>query len=371
MAVKIRLQRHGKKNFAFFHIVVADARAPRDGRFIEQLGSYNPNTNPATIILDGEKALKWLNVGAQPTLVARRILSYEGVLLRKHLDGGIAKGALTQEQADAKWNAWKAERDAKIAAKKAGLVKDAAEKAKVALEAEKKVNAERAEALAKKAEELAEAQRKAAEEAAAAKAAEEANGKMQAAMDVLAQRYSLKADDYDGIAAALNDDQKLYEEAAGEAGMDVKQFMRVQQLERENARYQRQQAELAQRRQMDQAYQRLMQEADGVKAQYPAFDLNAEMQDPDFVRLLRAQVPLKTIYEVRHQDEILGGAMQYTAQKVAAKVAAGVSANRGRPAENGAAASGASGARFDVEHSTKEQRMALIRRAANGERIEF
>ena len=170
MAVKIRLQRHGKKNFAFFHIVVADSRAPRDGRFIEQIGSYNPNTNPATIVLDGEKALKWLNVGAQPTLVARRILSYEGVLLRKHLEGGIAKGALTQEQADA----WKAERDAKIAAKKAGLVKDAAEKVKVALEAEKKVNAERAEALAKKAEELAEAQRKAAEEAAAAKAAEEA-----------------------------------------------------------------------------------------------------------------------------------------------------------------------------------------------------
>ena len=158
MAVKIRLQRHGKKNFAFFHIVVADSRAPRDGRFV----------------LDGEKALKWLNVGAQPTLVARRILSSEGVLLRKHLEGGIAKGALTQEQADAKWNAWKAERDAKIAAKKAGLVKDAADKAKVALEAEKKVNAERAEALAKKAEELAEAQRKAAEEAAAAKAAEEA-----------------------------------------------------------------------------------------------------------------------------------------------------------------------------------------------------
>lgn len=176
MAVKIRLQRHGKKNFAFFHIVVADSRAPRDGRFIEQLGSYNPNTNPATIILDGEKALKWLNVGAQPTLVARRILSYEGVLLRKHLEGGIAKGALTQEQADAKWNAWKAERDAKIAAKKAGLVKDAAEKAKVALEAEKKVNAERAEA-----------QRKAAEEAAAAKAAEEAAAAAEAAPETPAE----------------------------------------------------------------------------------------------------------------------------------------------------------------------------------------
>ena len=173
MAVKIRLQRHGKKNFAFFHIVVADSRAPRDGRFIEQIGSYNPNTNPATIVLDSERALAWLKVGAQPTLVTRRILSYEGVLLRNHLDGGVAKGALTQEQADQKWNAWKAQRDAKIDAKKEGLVKDAKEEKKVALAAEKKVNADRAEAIAKKAEELAAAERKAAEEAAAAKAAEE------------------------------------------------------------------------------------------------------------------------------------------------------------------------------------------------------
>ena len=86
MAVKIRLQRHGKKNFAFFHIVVADSRAPRDGRYIEQIGSYNPNTNPATIVLDSERALAWLKVGAEPSLVARRILSYEGVLLRNHLD---------------------------------------------------------------------------------------------------------------------------------------------------------------------------------------------------------------------------------------------------------------------------------------------
>ncbi|MCQ2118899.1 MAG: 30S ribosomal protein S16 [Bacteroidales bacterium] len=168
MAVKIRLQRHGKKNFAFFHIVVADTRAPRDGRFIEQIGSYNPNTNPATIILNSERALAWLKVGAETTLVTRRILSYEGVLLRNHLDGGVAKGALTQEQADAKWNAWKAQKDAKVAAKKEGLVKAASDKAKAALEAEKKVNAERAEAIAKKAEEAA----KAAEEAAAAAAAE-------------------------------------------------------------------------------------------------------------------------------------------------------------------------------------------------------
>ena len=174
MAVKIRLQRHGKKNFAFFHIVVADTRAPRDGRYIEQLGSYNPNTNPATIVLNFDRALAWLNVGAQTSLVVRRILSYEGVLLRKHLQGGVAKGVLTQEQADQKFNAWKAERDAKIEAKKAGLSKDAAEKAKTAVAAEAKVNAARAEAIAKKKAEAEEAARAAAEAAAAEKAAQEA-----------------------------------------------------------------------------------------------------------------------------------------------------------------------------------------------------
>lgn len=174
MAVKIRLQRHGKKNFAFFHIVVADTRAPRDGRYIEQLGSYNPNTNPATIVLNSERALAWLKVGAEMTLVTRRILSYEGVLLRHHLDGGVAKGALTQEQADKKFADWKAERDAKIEAKKQGLSKSAAEKAKAAKAAEEKVNQDRAEALAKKKAEAEEAARKAAEEAAAAQSAEEA-----------------------------------------------------------------------------------------------------------------------------------------------------------------------------------------------------
>ena len=170
MAVKIRLQRHGKKNFAFFHIVVADSRAPRDGRYIEQIGSYNPNTNPATIVLDSERALAWLKVGAEPSLVARRILSYEGVLLRNHLDGGIAKGALTQEQADQKWNEWKAQRDAKVNSKKEGLAKDAQKKAKDTIAAEAKVAAAKAEALAKKKE----AEIKAAEEAAAAAAAEAA-----------------------------------------------------------------------------------------------------------------------------------------------------------------------------------------------------
>ena len=155
MAVKIRLQRHGKKNFAFFHIVVADSRSPRDGRYIEQIGSYNPNTNPATIVLNSERALAWVKVGAEPSLVCRRILSYEGVLLRHHLDGGVAKGALTQEQADAKWNDWKAQRDAKVAAKVTGLKNDAIAKAKASKAEETKVNEARAEAIARKAEELA------------------------------------------------------------------------------------------------------------------------------------------------------------------------------------------------------------------------
>ena len=173
MAVKIRLQRHGKKNFAFFHIVVADSRSPRDGRFIEEIGSYNPNTNPATIVLNADRALAWLKVGAQPTLTASRILSYEGVLLRKHLSEGVAKGAITEAQADAKFAAWKAQRDEKIAAKKAGLKNDALAKAKAAKAAEAEVNEARAKAIAAKKAEAEEAARKAAEEAAAA-ASEEA-----------------------------------------------------------------------------------------------------------------------------------------------------------------------------------------------------
>ena len=165
MAVKIRLSRRGKKNYAFFHIVVADSRAPRDGRIIEQIGHYNPNTNPATISLDGEKALNWLNKGAQPTETARRILSYEGVLLRKHLQGGVAKGAFSQEEADKRWNAWKATKEQKVTSKKQDIFNQDLEARKAAISAEAKVNTERAEAIAKrKAEEAA---AKAAEEAAA------------------------------------------------------------------------------------------------------------------------------------------------------------------------------------------------------------
>ncbi len=170
MAVKIRLARHGRKGYAFYHIVVANSRAPRDGRFIERIGSYNPNTNPATIILDAEKALKWLNNGAQPTDTVRSILSREGVMLKKHLDGGVRKGALTQEQADAKLAAWKEEKAKKLEQKRANDTKSKAEAAKARLEAEAKVNADRAEAIAKKQAEAAAAKAEA-EAAAAAEAA--------------------------------------------------------------------------------------------------------------------------------------------------------------------------------------------------------
>ena len=118
MATKIRLQRFGKKGKPFFHVVVADSRSPRDGKFIERLGSYNPNTNPATIEINFERTLEWVNSGAQPTDTARAILSYKGVLYKKHLQGGVLKGALTVEQADAKFAQWLETKAAQIEGKK-------------------------------------------------------------------------------------------------------------------------------------------------------------------------------------------------------------------------------------------------------------
>ncbi|MFI5151453.1 MAG: 30S ribosomal protein S16 [Bacteroidia bacterium] len=117
MPVKIRLQRHGKKAQAFFHIVIADGRAPRDGKFIEKIGTYNPTTNPATINLEFEKALEWIGNGAQPTDTCRAILAYKGVMLRNHLQIGVNKGAINQEVADARFNKWLSEKDGKIQAK--------------------------------------------------------------------------------------------------------------------------------------------------------------------------------------------------------------------------------------------------------------
>ncbi len=117
MAVKIRLQRYGKKDAAFFHVVVADGRAPRDGKFIEKLGVYNPTSNPATIDINSDKILDWLMKGAQPTDTCRAILSYKGILYKKHLLEGVKKGALTEAQADAKFNKWKLEKESKVSSK--------------------------------------------------------------------------------------------------------------------------------------------------------------------------------------------------------------------------------------------------------------
>lgn len=157
MPVKLRLQRHGKKGKPFYWVVAADARAKRDGKFLEKIGTYNPNTNPATIDLNIDAAAKWLFNGAQPTDTARAILSYKGALLKHHLNGGVRKGALTQEQADAKFAAWLDEKANKVNTKVSGLADNkAAAKAK-ALEAEKEVNAKRI-AAAQQAQATAEAE---------------------------------------------------------------------------------------------------------------------------------------------------------------------------------------------------------------------
>ena len=160
MSVKIRLQRHGKKGKPFYWVVAADARSKRDGKYLEKIGTYNPNTNPATIELDLNSAVQWLHNGAQPTDTARAILSYKGALLKHHLDGGIRKGALTQEQADAKLAAWLEAKAGKVDSKKEGLSKaQEAAKAK-AFKAEQAANAKRlaaaAQAEVEAAEEVAE-----------------------------------------------------------------------------------------------------------------------------------------------------------------------------------------------------------------------
>lgn len=158
MATKIRLQRHGRKGYAFYQIVVADSRAPRDGKFIERVGSYNPNTNPATIDLKFERALYWLQTGAQPTDTVRNILSTEGVLMKKHLLDGVKKGAFDSAKAEEKFAAWVSEKSSNKAAIKNKLSEAATAAAKARLEAEKEVNKAKAEALAAKKAEAAAAE---------------------------------------------------------------------------------------------------------------------------------------------------------------------------------------------------------------------
>lgn len=166
MATKIRLQRHGRKGYAYYHIVVADSRAPRDGKFIELIGTYNPNTNPATVDLNFERALYWVyDEGAQPTDTTRNILSDKGVYLKKHLLGGVKKGAFSMAVADEKFNKWLQEKENKVKTLTNKLDSDKKSQNKARLEAESAVNKAKAESVAKKKAEIA---AKAAEAAAAA-----------------------------------------------------------------------------------------------------------------------------------------------------------------------------------------------------------
>ena len=178
MPVKIRLQRHGRKGYAFYHVVIADSRAPRDGRFIERVGSYNPNTDPATVQINFDRALYWVQTGAQPTDTVRNLLSAAGVYMKKHLLGGVVKGAFDEAEAERRFAAWKSAKDAAVEKVKQNLSIAVAADLKKRVDAEKATNKAKTEAIAKKkADELAatiEAANKVAAEEAAAAAAEEA-----------------------------------------------------------------------------------------------------------------------------------------------------------------------------------------------------
>ena len=174
MAVRLRLQRHGKKGKAFYHLVAADARAKRDGRYIEKLGTYNPNTNPATIEVVHDRALHWLQVGAEPSDTARAILKYTGAIYHNHLLNGVRKGAMTEAEAQKRFDAWYNDKQGKIQAKREGLDAATEKDLKDRLAAERKQNEERAAALAAAASELAAEAEAAAAEAAGEEAAEEA-----------------------------------------------------------------------------------------------------------------------------------------------------------------------------------------------------
>ncbi|WP_317165136.1 30S ribosomal protein S16 [Draconibacterium halophilum] len=176
----MRLTRHGRKRYAYYHIVVADSRAPRDGRYIERIGTYNPNTDPATIDLDFDKAYDWLVKGAQPTDTVRAILSYKGVMYKKHLAGGVKKGAFDEAEAEKRLENWLSEKEAKIQAKIDRLKGEADAETQKQLDAEKKINEDRAAAIAaREAELVAEAEAAVAAERAEAAAEEEASAEVE------------------------------------------------------------------------------------------------------------------------------------------------------------------------------------------------
>jgi small subunit ribosomal protein S16 len=172
MPVKMRLARHGRKRYAYYHIVVANSRAPRDGRYIERIGFYNPNTNPATIDLDFDKAYDWLTKGAQPTDTVRAILSYKGVLYKKHLMGGVKKGAFDEEEAQRRFEKWIAEKEANIRAKKENIENEVDVAMKKLLAAETKKKEQRAAGIAARNAELAKEAEANVEEEASAEAAD-------------------------------------------------------------------------------------------------------------------------------------------------------------------------------------------------------
>ncbi|MDA8611927.1 30S ribosomal protein S16 [Flavobacteriaceae bacterium] len=212
MPVKIRLQRHGKKGKPFYWVVAADARAKRDGRYLEKLGTYNPNSNPATVDLNIDHTVSWLEKGAQPTDTARTLLSYKGVMLKHHLNGGVRKGALTQEQADTKFAAWLEEKETKIQAKKEGLTQAESDARAKRLADEKAVSDKRlADAAAAEAE--VEATEAAAEaEVEAAEAAEAEATEATEAVEEAAAEETTEAVAEEAIAAEATE-----EEAAPEA----------------------------------------------------------------------------------------------------------------------------------------------------------
>ena len=212
--VKLRLRRQGRKGKPFYYIVAADARAPRDGRFIERIGSYNPNTNPATIDLNLDDAVRWLGNGAVPTDTCRAILSYKGAMYKHHLNKGVNKGALTQDQADEKFNAWLSEKESKVSAKLDSISKSAAELAAAAHKREEAVKLEREKAIAAKLAPEVEATEEVAE---APEAAAEATEAVAEAPEAAAEATEeLAAEATEELAAETSEDPVAAESAPAE-----------------------------------------------------------------------------------------------------------------------------------------------------------
>ena len=211
MSVKIRLARKGRKKQAYYHVVVADSRSPRDGRFIEKIGVYNPITDPATIDINFEKALGWLQKGAQPTDTCRAILQYKGVMMKKHLLEGVKKGAFDEAEADRRFNEWLKSKEEKIEMKKSGLEKLGEDARKRRLEAEKVIKEARAAELAKKAAALA------AEAEAAAKAAAAAEAPEAVAEEVAAEATEAAAEEVSAQAETEAPAAEVKEDSAEES----------------------------------------------------------------------------------------------------------------------------------------------------------